>query len=81
MDCCDIAVDLLPAHPVGHCGQRDRHGIPLAGWVFDKWVTHQWIWFAFAGLSVAALVIVLTIPPVQNKTQLADKLRARQDTF
>ena len=28
MDCCDIAVDLLPAHPVGHCGQRDRHGIP-----------------------------------------------------
>ena len=56
-------------------------GAPLAGWVFDKWGTYQWIWFAFAGLSVAALVIVLTIPPVQNKTQLADKLRARQGTF
>ncbi len=56
-------------------------GAPLAGWVFDTWGTYQWVWFAFAGLSVAALVIVLTTPPVQNKTQLADKLRAQQDTF
>jgi len=56
-------------------------GAPLAGWVFDKWGTYQWIWFAFAGLSVAALVIVLTIPPVQHKTLSADILKARQGTF
>jgi len=37
-------------------------GAPLAGWVFDKWGTYQWIWFAFAGLAVIALVLVATIP-------------------
>lgn len=37
-------------------------GAPLAGWVFDKWGTYQWIWFVFAGLAVIALVLVATIP-------------------
>ena len=56
-------------------------GAPLAGWVFDKWGTYQGVWFAFAGLAVVALVIVLTIPRGQNNIQLTDKLRAQQDTL
>ena len=42
-------------------------GAPLAGWVFDKWGTYHGVWFAFAGLAVVALAIVLTIPHGQNK--------------
>ena len=42
-------------------------GAPLAGWVFDKWGTYHGIWFALAGLAVAAIAIVLTIPHGQNK--------------
>ena len=56
-------------------------GAPIAGWVFDTWGTYDGIWFALAGLSVAAIVIVLTIPPVRNKIQLADKPRVREDTL
>jgi len=56
-------------------------GAPLAGWVFDKWGTYHGVWFAFAGLAVAALAIVLTIPHGQNRIQLTDGLRAKQDTL
>jgi MFS family permease len=40
-------------------------GPPLAGWVFDNWGSYQGIWFVFAGLSVAALISVLTIRPTR----------------
>jgi len=40
-------------------------GTPLAGWVFDNWGSYQGIWLAFAGLSIAAIVSVLTIRPVR----------------
>jgi MFS family permease len=42
-------------------------GAPLAGWVFDKWGAYQGIWFVFAGLAAATIIIVLTIPDVQTK--------------
>jgi len=48
-------------------------GAPLPGWVFDNWGSYQGIWFVFAGLTVAALVMVATTPPVGTKVQLADK--------
>ena len=39
----------------------------LAGWVFDTWGSYQGIWFTFAGLAVAAVISVLTAPPVSTK--------------
>jgi len=48
-------------------------GPPLAGWVYDNWGSYQSIWFVFAGLSVVALVSVLTIPPVVTTGEPTDK--------
>ena len=42
-------------------------GAPIAGWAFDKWGTYHGVWSVFAGLSVAALFAVLTIPPLKGK--------------
>ena len=39
-------------------------GAPIAGWVFDTRGSYQPAWFAFAGLAVAAIVILKTGPPV-----------------
>ncbi len=41
-------------------------GAPLAGWVFDSWGSYYGIWLGFAGLSVAAIMLVLTIQPVKT---------------
>jgi len=35
-------------------------GAPLAGWLFDNWGSYQGIWFTFAGLAAAALIIIAT---------------------
>ncbi|MFC2003852.1 MFS transporter [Chloroflexota bacterium] len=48
-------------------------GPPLAGWVFDNWGSYQGIWFVFAGLSAAALISVLTTPPISTTVQLVDR--------
>ena len=37
-------------------------GPPLAGWVYDNWGIYQGIWLVFAGLPVAAIISLLTIP-------------------
>jgi MFS family permease len=50
-------------------------GPPLAGWVFDKWQNYQPIWFALAGLAVAAIVTAATTPPVSTTVQPADRTR------
>jgi len=50
-------------------------GPPLAGWVFDKWHNYQPIWFALAGLAVAAIVAAATTPPVSTTVQPADSSR------
>ena len=42
-------------------------GPPLAGWVFDKFGSYQGAWFAFAGLILAGMVILLITPSVSNK--------------
>ncbi|MFC2060223.1 MFS transporter [Chloroflexota bacterium] len=49
---------------VTHFGSMS--GPPLAGWVFDKWGSYQGIWFALSGLSILALVIILTTPHLKN---------------
>lgn len=41
-------------------------GAPLAGWVFDNRGSYEGIWLVFAGVAVAALVIVMTIPPAST---------------
>ena len=41
-------------------------GPPLAGWVYDNWGSYQGIWFVFAGLAVAALISISTIPAVST---------------
>ena len=51
-------------------------GAPLAGWVFDKSGSYQGAWLAFAGVSIAAIVLIATTPPVDTTTQSAYKLRA-----
>ncbi len=56
-------------------------GPVLAGWAFDKWGSYQGVWFAFAGLAVAAVVIMSTTPSVSNTAQTADKSRVREDTI
>jgi MCP family monocarboxylic acid transporter-like MFS transporter 13 len=50
-------------------------GPPLAGWVFDKWQNYQPIWFALAGLAVAAIVTAATTPPVSTTVQPVDRTR------
>ncbi|MCJ7655014.1 MAG: MFS transporter [Dehalococcoidia bacterium] len=48
-------------------------GPPLAAWVFEKWGSYQPIWFVFAGLAVAAILAVITTPPVSSTTQPIDE--------
>lgn len=48
-------------------------GPPLAGWVFDNWQNYQPIWFAFAGLAVVAVVVVMTTPPIDAAVRAPDK--------
>jgi len=44
-------------------------GPPLAGWVYDNWSSYQGIWFVFAGLAVAALIALLTIPAAKTTVE------------
>jgi len=37
-------------------------GPPLAGWVFDEFGSYQYMWYAVAGLTLAALVLMKTMP-------------------
>jgi len=48
-------------------------GPPLAGWVFDNWGNYQPIWLAFAGLALAAMLVAITTPPVNDTAQPPDK--------
>ncbi|HUW44685.1 MAG TPA: MFS transporter [Dehalococcoidia bacterium] len=48
-------------------------GPPLAGYVFDNWGSYQPIWFVFAGLAIAALLAVITTPPVSSTVQPVDE--------
>ncbi|MFH1381341.1 MAG: MFS transporter [Chloroflexota bacterium] len=43
-------------------------GAPLAGWAYDEWGSYQGIWFVYAGCGAAALVAMLTIPPLDKTT-------------
>ncbi|MFC1898929.1 MFS transporter [Chloroflexota bacterium] len=37
-------------------------GAPLAGWVFDTWQSYQGAWLAFSGVTIAAVILTLTLP-------------------
>lgn len=42
-------------------------GTPLAGWVFDSRGSYHPVWFIFAGLAVAAIISILSLPPDGTK--------------
>ena len=42
-------------------------GPPLAGWVFDNYGSYQSIWFVFAGLSIVALLLMVTAPKPRHR--------------
>jgi len=41
-------------------------GPALAGWVYDTWGSYQGIWIVLAGLAVAAIISILTVPQVRT---------------
>lgn len=41
-------------------------GPAIAGWVYDNWGSYQGVWLFFAGLNVAALIAILTIPSTKT---------------
>ncbi|MFC1914294.1 MFS transporter [Chloroflexota bacterium] len=41
-------------------------GAPLAGWVFDTWGSYQGAWLSYSAVTLAGVILVLTIPPVQR---------------
>ena len=51
-------------HGIGMLGKMT--GAPLAGWVFDKWSSYQGIWFVFAGLSLASIIVMLATPSAKK---------------
>jgi MFS family permease len=44
-------------------------GPPLAAWVFQSWGSYQPMWFVFAGITVAAILAVITTPQVSTIVQ------------
>jgi MFS family permease len=42
-------------------------GAPVVGWVFDTWGSYQGVWFALAGLTMAAVIIISTTPKISFK--------------
>jgi MFS family permease len=45
----------------------------LAGHVFDRWGTYEVTWFVFAGLAVAALIMIATTPLVSTTVRSVDR--------
>lgn len=48
-------------------------GPSLAGWVFDTWGSYQPIWLALAGLAVAAILAIITTPPIGDTARRIDR--------
>ena len=48
-------------------------GAPITGWVYDNWGSYQNVWFVFVAVAIIALISVLTIRPVRNASEVADK--------
>jgi MFS family permease len=40
-------------------------GPPLAGWVYDTWGSYQGAWLAYAGLAVAAVLLIFNVSRVE----------------
>ncbi len=45
----------------------------VAGWVFDTWGSYQGIWLAFAGLAVAALLLISNVSRVKITSESEPK--------
>ena len=48
-------------------------GSPLAGWVYDNWGSYDGIWFFFAGLSIVAIILIITIHPARVTAELSGR--------
>ena len=44
-------------------------GPPITGWVYDNWGSYQGIWFVFAGLAAAMVLLLLTLAPAGSANQ------------
>ncbi len=61
---------------MGMIGLVGIAGPIFAGWVFDNWGSYYAAWLVFVGLTVAAVIIMATVPSVVTRTtniQSADK--------
>ena len=41
-------------------------GPPLAGWIFDNYGSYQIAWFAFVGITIVGMIMLITAPPVNG---------------
>ena len=41
-------------------------GAPLVGWVFDTWGSYQGVWGLLTGISVVAVILVMTTARVKT---------------
>ncbi len=48
-------------------------GPPVAGYAFDSWGSYKVIWFVFAGLAIAALIMMATTPLVSTTIRSGDE--------
>jgi MFS family permease len=51
-------------------------GPAAAGWAYDNWGSYQIIWLLLAGLAIIAIILVFTITPVRNLTELDDEAQS-----
>jgi MFS family permease len=40
----------------------------FAGWIFDRYESYHFVWLLFAGLVCAAVIIMITTPPISINT-------------
>jgi len=51
-------------------------GPTLAGWAYDNWGSYQTIWLLLAGLAIVAIILIFTITPIRNVTELDNKAQS-----
>ena len=45
-------------------------GPTVAGWVYDNWGSYQGIWLILACLTIAAIILLLTISPTSKTDRM-----------
>jgi len=41
-------------------------GPPLAGWIFDNFGSYQFAWFAYVGIAIVGMIMLIIAPPVNG---------------